>query len=284
MLVPLSFQAADGQNTLDALRDPSVFNAALVLYKANRTGLLSAGDCSSAFLSYKQILPAQRKEKKPKGIFTTLTPDQKFRTPGLAFQHELTRKKILDAQEAVTQHILSVAGSSPSEVSNFGKFFSTTLPGSFVTLAAMLEHPFSRGSVHINSTDPNVHPFIDPQYLSAEVDLEILADVMLHLQSIARTEPLASLLKSDGRAFQPGFFELNEQNVREHIKKSIGTGYHPCCTTNMSPRHRGGVIDKRLRVYGTKNVRVVDAGIFPLQVRANCKFVLIISKLCWLVS
>ena len=270
LLVPLTFQAADGQITLDALRDPAVLNAALALYRANRTGVLSAGDCSSAFLSYKQILPAQRKEKIPKGFFSTLTPDR--RNPGLALQHEIVKKKLLNPQEAITQHILSADGSSPSQVSNFGKFFSTTLPGSFVTLAAMLEHPFSRGSVHIKSSDSNIYPLIDPQYLSAKVDLEILVDVLLHLQSVARIEPLASLLKNRGHAFQPGFYELNEQNVRKHIKQSIGTGYHPCCTSNMSPRHKGGVVNERLRVYGTKNVRVVDASIFPLHVRGNCKF------------
>lgn len=270
MLVPLSFEAADGQFTLDALRDPAVFNAALALYAANRTGVLSAGTCSSALLSYQQILPAHEKGKIPKGLDHVLTPRQKARNPGLACQHELTVKKTLNPQEATTQHVTVPGGSTPSEVLSFAKFFGTTLPGSFYTLAAILEHPFSRGSVHINNSDPAVYPLIDPGYLSAEVDLEIFADIMLHLQSIARAEPLASLLKNKGRAFQPGYVELTTSNVRDHVKKTMGTEYHPCCTSTMSPRHRGGVVNERLRVYGTKNVRVVDASIFPLQVRANC--------------
>lgn len=37
----------------------------------------------------------------------------------------------------------------------------------------------------------------------------------------------------------------------------------------MMPRDQGGVVDPRLRVYGTKNVRVADASIVPLHVRGN---------------
>jgi choline dehydrogenase-like flavoprotein len=37
----------------------------------------------------------------------------------------------------------------------------------------------------------------------------------------------------------------------------------------MLPREQGEVVDPKLRVYGTKNVRVVDASIFPLILRGN---------------
>lgn len=33
----------------------------------------------------------------------------------------------------------------------------------------------------------------------------------------------------------------------------------------MLPREKGGVVDPQLRVYGTKNVRVVDLSIVPLH-------------------
>lgn len=37
----------------------------------------------------------------------------------------------------------------------------------------------------------------------------------------------------------------------------------------MLPRDSGGVVDTRLIVYGTKNVRVVDSSIMPIQVAAH---------------
>ena len=202
-MIPLAFEAAEGVVTSDRLRDPKNFNAALATYLANHTGPLSTGTTSSALLSYQQILPASKKDKVPKGINDPLSPHQAAVNPGLAHQNHLTRLKTLDPNEATAQETFAAAGTTPGAV-NPAELFSTMLPGSYITLLAILEHPFSRGSVHINSSDPTVYPSVNPNYLSAEVDLEIFADIVLHLQTIARTEPLASLLKGRGHVFQPG--------------------------------------------------------------------------------
>ena len=278
MLVPLGFEVADGQVTAEALRDVKIFNDALAQYIQNRTGPLSTGLCSSALLSYEQILLEPLKKKIPKGLDEVLAFSRRAGHPGLAHQYELTREKLLDPTEAVAQHIFTASGFTPSLGDNPRAYFGTTSPGSYFTLLGVLEHQFSRGSVHINSSNPFSYPRIDPNYLGAKVDLELFADIMLHLQTIARAEPLASLLKKKGHVFQPGYFELNESNVRAHIKNTQNSEYHPCGTCSMSPRGKGGVVNERLRVYGTSNLRVVDASIFPLQVRANRKFPLLCSE------
>ena len=271
MMVPLGFEVADGQVTAEAFQDVKIFNAAFAQYIQNRTGPLSTGLCSSALLSYEQILLGPSKKKTPKGLEEALAFSRRAGHPGLAYQYELTRAKLLDPAEAVAQHIFTALGFTPSLGDNPRAYFGNTSPGSYLTLLGVIEHPFSRGSVHINSSNPFSYPRIDPNYLGAEVDLEVFADIMLHLQTIARAEPLASLLKNKGHVFQPGYFELDESNVRAHIKNTQNSEYHPCGTCSMSPRGKGGVVNERLRVYGTSNLRVVDASIFPLQVRANRK-------------
>lgn len=35
------------------------------------------------------------------------------------------------------------------------------------------------------------------------------------------------------------------------------------------PRDKGGVVDPHLKVYGTKNVRVCDASIFPMHIQVS---------------
>jgi choline dehydrogenase-like flavoprotein len=37
----------------------------------------------------------------------------------------------------------------------------------------------------------------------------------------------------------------------------------------MLPRELGGVVDSSLKVYGTRNVRVVDASVIPVQMSGN---------------
>ncbi len=273
-LVPLSFEVEDGVFTYDAFKNKTLFNDALAEYIANHTGLLSDGICSSALLSYAQMLPADEKTKVPKGIDTILTPAQAAANPGLAHQYQLTRSKVLNAHESSAQQVLVANGLTPAASAYPAKYLTNTLPGLYFTIAAVLEHPFSRGSVHIKSSDPAKYPVVDPNYLGVEVDLEIFADTVLHMQTVARTEPIASLLKGQGTVYQPGFHELNEENVRAHVKNTMSTEYHPCGTCSMNPRHKGGVVDERLKVYGTSNLRVVDASVFPLHVRANSKLIL----------
>ena len=44
---------------------------------------------------------------------------------------------------------------------------------------------------------------------------------------------------------------------------------HVLGTAAMMSRKLGGVVDEELRVYGTENVRVVDASVIPLQVTGH---------------
>ena len=136
-------------------------------------------------------------------------------------------------------------------------------------MLTVLEHPLSRGSVHIISADPTIYPTIDPNSLSHPLDLYVLSQAMLHLQQVARTAPLSTHLKEGGYGFQSGFYELNDDNVEAFVRNSFASEYHPIGTCAMGPREEGGVVNERMVVHGTSNLRVVDASVFPLQVRGN---------------
>jgi choline dehydrogenase len=53
------------------------------------------------------------------------------------------------------------------------------------------------------------------------------------------------------------------------IKGAFGPVAHPIATCAMMKRSLGGVVNARLKVYDTSNVRVVDASVVPLQISAH---------------
>lgn len=270
LLVPLGFQAAKGESTTEAYRDPKVFAAALETYRVNHTGPL-AGSPASALLSYSQILSSSgRGPVPPRNLSAFKLGGEDI--PGLCEQYDLVLQKLRDPNVASAQELFFTGGESPQFGDNITQLFQldpVTAPDSYFTMFGVLEHPFSRGSVHITSSDPTVAPAIDPNYLSHPLDLVVTSSIALHLQTVGQTQPLASHLKNGGTVFQPGYQRLTEQNVADQVRATFSSEYHPIGTCAMQPAHKGGVVDERLRVYGTKNVRVVDASIFPLQVQAN---------------
>lgn len=268
-MVPLGWEVKKGIPTFDDFRDPKVFEAAYEEYVQNRTGPLSTGAISSALLSYKQILHSI-KGSYPETSEAALTPTPDCPNPnGRAKQYKLLYQDLHDPNECIAQEIDNAGGISPQNANDSLTVFTTTLPGHFFTMWGVLEHPFSRGSVHLQSSDPKKYPLIDPNYLSHPLDAKVLGDIGLHCQKVAQTAPLADLLKGGGTVVQKGYETLTKQNAADWVRKSIMSEYHPCGTCAMLPKSDGGVVDSKLKVYGTKNLRVVDASIFPLIPRAN---------------
>lgn len=139
----------------------------------------------------------------------------------------------------------------------------------FVAISTSLSHPFSRGSVHITSSDTLSKPRLNPNYLSHPLDLEILARHVAFSETIAHTPPLVSLIREGGRRIPATPFSRSLDEAKEMVRESCVSTYHPSSTCSMLPRELGGVVNAGLTVYGTDNVRVCDASIFPLVPRGN---------------
>jgi choline dehydrogenase len=61
----------------------------------------------------------------------------------------------------------------------------------------------------------------------------------------------------------------NDEAIFEYVKATTVPNWHASGTNQMLPLKDGGVVDARLRVYGVKNLRVVDCSIIPVLPDVN---------------
>ena len=139
----------------------------------------------------------------------------------------------------------------------------------FASLGVMQSIPFSRGGSHIVTANPGDNPRIDPRFFSDPLDLEIMAHHLLSLEKLRSTSPLSAFFKKDGQSIPPNTTVTDLESARKYLHENAITTYHACGTAAMLPKENGGVVDQDLLVYGTSNLRVVDASIFPVIPQAN---------------
>ncbi|KPI34524.1 Versicolorin B synthase [Cyphellophora attinorum] len=127
------------------------------------------------------------------------------------------------------------------------------------------------GNTHTRSAVPGDPPLIDPRYLSDDLDVEVLARHVVQLEKLLQLSSFRDVVLPDGRRFPRTFSkpEQSSEDVKEAIREHGATNYHPCGTCAMLPADAGGVVGSSLRVYGTRNLRVCDASIFPIIPRGN---------------
>ena len=263
-IVPLSFQAAEGVTTFDSFGIAGVEAAATTEFYATQAGLLSSLIDSNANLSYQQV-DQRTGHVSPTPISELIQAATNNAVPILKQQYQLLGEALLNPKDSAYQMIYIPVGVQKGVADGEG----IPSPGNFITLYVSVSRPYSRGSVHITSKDPTVAPIIDPNYLSHPLDVELFSNGVLFLQYLATKEPFASLLKDSGRAFHPGFEHLTKETVGEFCREALTSEYHPLGTCSMMPVSEGGVVDTKLKVYGIANLRVIDASIFPLQIRNN---------------
>lgn len=165
------------------------------------------------------------------------------------------------------------------DVGNWSPYFKSVPGKKYGTMLTMLQLPLTKGSIHIppksllGPSGIKDKPVIDPQYFAGgggDVDFTIMVAAQRFADPIFCTSPLSSIIGT--RAF-PLATELHdaEEDFAGFVRDYTITDWHPIGTCGMggSAGIAAGVVDERLRVYGVKGLRVVDASIMPLHIRSH---------------
>lgn len=150
---------------------------------------------------------------------------------------------------------------------------------------------FSRGTTHIQSSNPAVlprrkpcslfralcpstHTFlpVNPAYLRGPAfDLYLISNATKSARAVSQTPPLSDIVTTE---LVPGLSTIplnaSDEVWQEWILANVQPVIHPIGTVSMLPREMGGAVGSDLKLYGTSNVRVV--GKFVMRAFVSCGY------------
>jgi choline dehydrogenase-like flavoprotein len=132
--------------------------------------------------------------------------------------------------------------------------------------------PLSRGSVHASSTDLKIAPSINPNFFQLSIDMYVQAAAAIRIRDFFATAPLSQHVTGE---VSPSFDKVPKNATwtdaawHAWIEETYSSNSHPVSSCAMMNQELGGVVNAEGKVYGTENVRVVDASVFPTQISGH---------------
>ncbi|CAJ2503197.1 Uu.00g105910.m01.CDS01 [Anthostomella pinea] len=272
LMTSQQFPVRKGIPSTDALRDPALFQKIADEYAKTNGGLLAGMGTSVAYVPMANragVMPrSDRKE-----LFDKHLSSGPAVSPARKREFKLIRE-LLEIEEEPAIQYMCFPGSLTvtTHPDTLTDMFTPTAPYDCIGIMALLNHPFSRGSVHISSADSAVQPTWDPNYCSHPLDVEILARNVQFVEKIVETAPFCDLIDPTAKRV-PDIAADDLDRAREIVRSRTVSCFHIAGSCRMLPRELGGVVDERLLVHGTTNLRVVDASVFPLEPLGNIQTV-----------
>lgn len=126
-------------------------------------------------------------------------------------------------------------------------------------------HPFSRGEITLQTTDPTLSPNVNPNYLKDERDLEPL---VIGIQKTRELLAQPAFAPHHLKEYAPGEKIQTRAQIIEYIRSTAQPDYHPVGSCKMGCDNMA-VVDAQLRLHGISGLRVIDASIMPVIITGN---------------
>lgn len=133
------------------------------------------------------------------------------------------------------------------------------------TFAIVLIQPQSTGYVSLKSNNPLDVAYLQPNFLSQDTDIQVFLKGIELCRALAHTKALS---KFCGEETAPGDKATTESELRDYIRNTADTLWHPVGTCKMG-RDAQAVVDPELKVYGVEGLRIADASVMPRIVAGN---------------
>ncbi|XP_063368696.1 glucose dehydrogenase [FAD, quinone]-like [Cydia amplana] len=164
----------------------------------------------------------------------------------------------------------------------FGSIDNTETWSAFLVLL----HPKSFGFLELKDNNPWSYPRMRGNYLSDAYgqDVATFVAAVRHVQALAATAPFQRFGAKLHRAQYPACRELpfdSDAYWECAVRTLTTTLHHQIATCRMGPpSDPRAVVDPRLRVYGVRNLRVVDSSVIPrtVSVHTNAPAIMIGEK------
>ncbi|TIA13240.1 alcohol oxidase [Aureobasidium pullulans] len=245
--------------SFDELKYNATFKAEqLALYNANEVSIYDYAASGFAYLTWPQALGNES---------AALINVAKTATNDNASVVDKTKLDFMTGNKSHTIPQLEIIFSDGyTGVGGYPIVNSSEYGSNYFTLLSVIMHTLSRGNVHINTSNPLGKPIIDPRYFSNEYDLQAAIAATKLNRKIAQTAPMKDIIAEE---YEPSADIQTDEQWRDFALNHTLTIYHPLGTCAMLPEKDGGVVSPELKVYGTQNLRVVDASVIPVQLSAH---------------
>lgn len=234
----------------------ATFNAeALAQYLQNLTGpYTKAQGSSTGFLSLDMVtdqaseILASLGAQNPGDHLPSIYQSDKTLVAGFAAQKQLITSQIEAGSVAILELPFSGGGAIPNAI----------------------EKPLSRGTVHLNASNPHGEPVVSFNAFANPFDKSVLAATVEFTRKLMAADPLKYLNPVE---LTPGPNATTTDQIFNALlngKSPFGTAAlnpsfaHPSCSCPMMPQKLGGVVSSDLLVYGVDALSIVDCSILPI--------------------